>query len=630
MLKHSRKYKGRFISDQRMFWLNLPPNRRRQAMEPADFIRGEFCDRQDKTSEDGDQPGRDSGWLTENPWSLVDRFSVLQQGRLPNGSAWQYLCVTVGAGVGKTTTLEQMEYTLSAEDPDTLCILVPFADLSRGVNQVLGTSATIAEHLADTPLLITQLQQVKAGDWPMPATIAWELIRRKIRQGKFTLLVDAMDQHKGGIEAARKCVETLRDFLRRYPTVRCVVSGRPFSVLRFWDELFAPIPAWEFLQLGTFNPAQCEQRVGKGRWKKAKRLGSVSTGIPRWLDVLNEIDENNLDDLESLSDLYLRSIDHLLKDAVKEQAEAIRLEHAWCLFALLAWELLTDPNGPYRSQGAGISGTELVDFKRRVWEDRAERTKHGFRFPGLDTEFLNYDDFNQMLGRLGALNEMLDDPVIYGSPDDPAQLSQLFWRDQSLMDMFAAIWATRYATESDIPKLRERLFIRWDRNTADYESLWRFAAEMPSAKWSCKYGRSDVTYARSIGVLYQSPRRSTEMIWRSWETIHSIASQAGTAATMAKSAIASFLGEYPSILAGLRGPEAQRICEDFETWLVDIDPHAAGWKEGDKDVDGEPLPIVGHRFRMAKYTVTNELFVLFDAFLPDRIAGYQQDILRKK
>jgi len=94
-----------------------------------------------------------------------------------------------------------------------------------------------------------------------------------------------------------------------------------------------------------------------------------------------------------------------------------------------------------------------------------------------------------------------------------------------------------------------------------------------------------------------------------------------TTASSARDVLLRFLCEYPSILQGSRGAEARQICEEFETWFVEIDPHAAGWQPGEEDVDGRPLPIVTHSYSMAKYTLTNELFQLFEGSLAARAAN---------
>ncbi len=59
---------------------------------------------------------------------------------------------------------------------------------------------------------------------------------------------------------------------------------------------------------------------------------------------------------------------------------------------------------------------------------------------------------------------------------------------------------------------------------------------------------------------------------------------------------------------------------------MQIDPNAAGWQAGETDDDGEPLPIVKHPYSMAKYTLTNELYDLFDGPLSQRYGRYKDGV----
>jgi|GEM_PF-3518213 len=617
-LRDPQPYKGPFIDDQAMSWLDLPLEQRHLGLEPDIFRLADV--------DDAAEAARIAAEfrLKQNPWKTIPRYQVLHRGQRLDGTTWRYLCITVGAGTGKTIATEQAEYLLAAADSQTLNIFLEFSELKKhGVNGILGTSRNSATRDQSTPLLIRKLQQLKLNGQPMPASAAWDLLQRKIVQGKLTLIVDAVDQFAGDIDKARETAIVLREFLQRYPQIRCVVSGRPYAVKRYWHQLFADLP-WDYVQLGSFTERQCIRRVGWQKWHWAKELGNVRIGVPRWLDVLHSIPVKQLsEDVRTLSDLYLLSLESVIRDARREQVDALDEDSAWYLFALLAFEMVTDPNGPYRGQGAGIDRAQIDNFKYRVWEERRKTPSDHDRPAKLRPAFADYESFDRKLGQLGAVNEMLDDPVIAGNDDDSAELKQVFWRDQTLQDMFAALWMTRWATESDKAKLRSRLFVRWNEDTRDYEDMWRLATEMPATG----RGRKDAVYVQSMSVLYEPSTlekpaiRSTEMIWRSWSTMQQIAQKPGPAGSIAKTALENFCREYRQILKGSSDATSQSICADFETWFIDIDPGAAGWKTGEKDDEGEPLPVVSRRYRMAKYTVTNALFALFE---PDLSRRYEE------
>ena len=340
----SQPFKGTFIHDQQMFWLDLPQDRRSVGMEPEIFRLAGASDEELTQVLGGSR-------LKQNPWREVERYELLHKGQRLNGTPWQYLCVTVGAGTGKTMAMEQTEYLLAHHDPQTLNIFLEFTQIRNGVNSIMGTSKASAMSDQSTPLLIRELQKTTVNGQHMPGAEAWDMLQRKIQQGKLTLVIDALDQFGGKLEVARESAVALREFLQRYPQVRCVISGRQFAVKRFWEELFAPLN-WDFVQLGTFTEEQCVRRVGKERWDFAKRLGNVSMSVPRWLDVLRDIKDLSLlkEEIRSLSDLYLRSLESLIAAARHQQPDGLKADRAWYLFSLLAFEMMTDPTGPYRSE----------------------------------------------------------------------------------------------------------------------------------------------------------------------------------------------------------------------------------------------------------------------------------------
>jgi formylglycine-generating enzyme required for sulfatase activity len=623
-LNHSHRTPRKFIDDQRMFWLKSLLDRQSGAMDPQVFAQAE-----------------ESGNNRSNPWQLVERLTVLRDGQLPSGP-WQYLCVTVGAGAGKTTALEQAEYLLLQRDQETLAILVAFSDLPISVNQFLGESLSAAR-AEKTPLLIAELQKAGSGGLIPDNRSIWQLLHRRIAQGKLTLLVDALDQHRGGLQRAQDTAQALRDFLLRYPKVRCVVSGRPFAVQRFAEQLFRPLKKWEYVQIGLLTPEQCQRMVGQQKWNAIKHLGDIAVGIPRWLELLVELSLEDVQGLKSLSDLYLRSLRNLMNKARAQQAGLVlREEKAWYLFALLAWEMLKDPKGPYRGQNAGVKAEDLPQFTRRIWDERATRNRDTYQFDGLDHDFRDREEFKSLLGQLGALNEMLDSPVIYDTPDDPAMLTRIYWRDQTLQDMFAAVWITRYANDKDREWLATKLFVWWDRSTAEFQDVWKLAAEMPLEDGQQPFVGTDrnLRYAQAMALLYrpqeegQVVRRSTEMIYRSWAAMQTLERQQGDqAAPAAAAAVAArkgFLAEYLAILQGERGQRAKNVAANFETWFVAIDPQAAGWQSGEEDMDGHPLPVVTERFRLAKYTVTNAVYQLFDAEFQEKYRAYNTRYFGKK
>ena len=68
-------YKGTFIHDQQMFWLDLPEDRRAEGMEPEIF-------RLAGVSDEGSPQILAGMRLKQNPWQSVERYDVLHKGSL--------------------------------------------------------------------------------------------------------------------------------------------------------------------------------------------------------------------------------------------------------------------------------------------------------------------------------------------------------------------------------------------------------------------------------------------------------------------------------------------------------------------------------------------------------------------
>lgn len=192
-----------------------------------------------------------------------------------------------------------------------------------------------------------------------------------------------------------------------------------------------------------------------------------------------------------------------------------------------------------------------------------------------------------------------------------------------------------HASEADVEWFSENRFVRWKKSTETFYQMWKLTTEMPAESEGQMIARIDAAFVNAVRVLFEpstanSPSvRSTEMIWRSWPVLEEIGQQPTATGKVAREELALFQSEYGSILAGSRGEEAQRTCEEFETWFVSIDPHSAGWKIGDRDNDGNMLPTLDRPFQMAKFTVTNQLYAIFDDALIDRYREYQDSITKK-
>ncbi|MCY2987374.1 MAG: formylglycine-generating enzyme family protein, partial [Planctomycetota bacterium] len=312
--------------------------------------------------------------------------------------------------------------------------------------------------------------------------------------------------------AAKQSCRALRDFLVRYPEVRCVVSGRPYAIRRYWDLLFEPQGTWQFVKVDVFTHDECRQFVGPERLAHLTRLGADVISVPRALEMIQQIPVKFLPSLRTTSDVYWKSLEGMLEEALKNQADHVGwpLHQTRRLFALLAFEML---RCGYRAGEAGIKGGEdATSFMARILAAQGPLLRSW-----LDIE--NRAQLEQHLVQLLAVNEILADPVLAGR--GKPEVVHFLWRNQALMDMFAALWLTRYANEpADYRWFHQQLGERASRE------LCKLTVEMPLAEPKATYVKAmSVVFTDAVrppeplpprNKLETSPRRRTAASLRYW------------------------------------------------------------------------------------------------------------------
>jgi hypothetical protein len=571
------------------------------------------------------------------------------------------LCVTIDAGVGKTTALRQTALLRQTDGENgCLALMVDFAELPGKVGRMLD-------------FLVGKLQNIPAlRDQPDSRLLA--LIQRCIRQNRFSLIVDSLDQ-SASVKKPENACRALQEFLDRYPEVCCVVSGRPFAVRRYWDLLFqpdAPRPgndAWQFVKVDVFTKQEAGQYVGPDRVAHLGRLGADVIAIPRSLEMIQRIPDEGLAGLRTKSDVYYLSLEGMLRKALHKQPLEVGLSEAasWKLFSLVAFEMLRGGYGA--GHKAGIeAGENRHKFTTTIWQRHFSILQEPPLYIG------NAKELDRELGKLLAVNEHLVDPVLAGR-DSPA-IVHFFWRNQSLMDMFAALWITRYAQQDgDYRWFQEQL-----GEQASHE-LCQLAVEMPLLRDGTGQAGLNEAYVRMMSAILDDdslaskptgtslfrrivalfmrprqtkyPKRWTEWIYRGWPNLLQAAGylmhtdwsesdlQQATAEASrdAQSAVENgralddpnrpgravllrFLGEFQRNLAGTRGKAAQKTAEAMNRSLGSFDGRVrSSTKSGFRPIPGgtfrkhweddEPEVSIAP-FEMAATTVTNAQWKLFD------------------
>jgi formylglycine-generating enzyme required for sulfatase activity len=651
-----------FITDQAVLRLSAPTSQRHEWLGLR-FAWRKFLPRKDSKQAEQSPPEFDSRYAWEE---VPDRWALLADRSI------RLLCVVDDAGMGKSLSLEQIQYARHQADKAHLAIRCEFHELPHDWRGYLGAHAGQG---VQEFLLSRLLKGCHASSTDSMAVAALRsLLQWKLQSGQFTLLVDALDQsnrHQDPEAAAR----ALADFLAAEPNVRCVVSGRPFAVAHYWETLFSkcgdrPQDHWELLQLGEFTREQAFQFVGKKRAAKLNLVQAEVLAIPRDLETIIELDPDELTDIRTSADVYWKCFQKTLDKAMRDQQFRIQGPTAKKVFALLAFE--TVKRGLFAAVGGqdrkGLEGEGFQDFVDQLLRERESQLKR-YMSSG--------ETLDGLLGTLGALNIVID-PGIFSvesdaNPNNPV-LRQLYFRNRTLQDFLAAYWLVRHSTPEDRQWLKQLKYVQGDKKAslenADRYQLWKFVCEMPAAAQT-KQREDFVDLAGSLLLPSDHPQftvRSTEMIWRAWpgmlqaaglltkktwyepdmepltrqlqqEARKLVESGQSLPATesSAKAALLQFLGEYHRIRMGQHGKfdhEACRLSEAFEVGFRRCPPNAEDSLEswfgnGDafsvsRETDGpENRRWIEQAFLMHEYPLTNDLRQLFDSVDASRFSNYQ-------
>ncbi|MEM7478082.1 MAG: SUMF1/EgtB/PvdO family nonheme iron enzyme [Planctomycetota bacterium] len=484
-------YKGPFIHDQALRWLDAPADRRFECLDPNLFRAARQNQESEAESENDPTEKLPAGCQWVEVSSVEERLALL------NDKSRLRTCLLIEAGIGKTTAMQQIAY-LHNDPQGHLAIGFPFSHLPDEAEAMLDREG-------DSFLVRMFCENEATRNAPKDAIA--RLIQRKIRAGQFSLIVDALDQ-TSGVHDVPKLARALHGFLVRYPNVRCIVSGRPTSVLQRQHDLFEG-GDWCFVQLMEFTPEQQEFYVGTQRWTHMQRLESDLLAQPRTGEEVRKLLPSELAEIRTASELHYTVLQKTLRSSTQEQKEAISIDEAEILLALIAFGMHEEDN---------FDGVDSDDFRPFVG-----RLFRRHQSVPLIQDF--YADANALITRiqeLGKLNEFLEFAFL-----EQTKETQLYFRNRAVQDFLAALWLSRYScTAAEQNWLRDHLHLwgKWGSHHQEAQryQFWRFLTGMPQQAMDKKR----VHWLTSIQTLFMpaeaqsAPTRSTEMIYRSlWNLV---------------------------------------------------------------------------------------------------------------
>ena len=372
--------------------------------------------------------------------------------------------------------------------------------------------------------------------------------------GQLTLIVEAFDQTTSGSRTdPAKQAAALRDFLIRYPGIRCVCTGRPQAILEQHLNVLFTQQEWLFVQIDAFDEKQAEKFVGEERWKHCQQLEVSELVVPRSLEAIRLMPVKVLQGIRMLSQIYWRSLLHTLEEARVNQDENSfsSKDGSWTLTKSEAVDLLALLAFECNRQGYldGVKpGEDFPTFMKDLWERHSKFLKDEY-------ELQTRKAFEKRLVVLSKLNVAMEFAAL-----NSVGITQVIFQNRTLQDFFAAIWMCTRASDDDRAWFSQQRFVRADESTATYYQMWKLAAEMPNEPFDNMLARTSDGYAEAMRALYVSDAknpwqtvRSTEMIWRSWPAMLQLAGFLKGIVTLEEATLAAQkeafrLKGYPTLL----------------------------------------------------------------------------------
>jgi formylglycine-generating enzyme required for sulfatase activity len=415
---------------------------------------------------------------------------------------------------------------------------------------------------------------VTESKWPVNAIA--EGLRQDALAQRLIFLIDGLDHVEVGKIPFFRSIQSQAPG-RRWSQCCVIAAGRPHAI-QGWKEGVAisedavSISQWRFLEPSEFESDEAEVFLGltenKSRYGLvAKQLSSLAR-VPRVLEYVRTLGEERLEGVRTSADIYERSLRELIKRTLKNGGKDPRMigpqwqedfdrdeppgrqvNYIMKFLSVLAFlslcpttevDLRDTAGDSIRSEAFRMSISE--DVRRFIRERLVEPGQALYATENLERDFQALAGFALFVG-----NGVLD-----ATDSNADNFNSLVWSNRTIQQFLAAYWyavhaggfdalVKRHGGETvhttpedprrDAERLRHYIFYPEDvRSDVTYE-LNMFLAEMPPltplnpSSWVASAAAwYDPELHRGGTPGAASARRwSTEMLYRSWATMHDIA-----------------------------------------------------------------------------------------------------------
>jgi formylglycine-generating enzyme required for sulfatase activity len=508
-----------------------------------------------------------------DPWREITRAKIYEQvcsSGSPAGAKEVRICITTDAGIGKTTNMQWLNYTINAHSSNYVAFYITAGEIDCS-----------KESLLENVILPVFEKHQGTGNKTQMETELLPVLQHLKDSGQLVLLIDGLDQ----IHPESHSIKTLKAILEDDTWRKCslVLSGRPFALQRYWLQLFeSSLPKWQFLQLDEF--ATVEQRRFLGETASGQSIYDLIPeaardilSVPRVLEYIKKLDSTEFPKIKRPSDVYSRAVLHMIKEGLSNSAkargisladgeqpllevEARQISGTLKLLAGIAFEMTIS------TIGAPI-GRHPQNTEQEAKPNFDQIRKGNFSsFKEKVARRMAPDSYRSVMRDLDCLASMNDILLQAFFDTDVLGLNQIIWRSRTLQEFFVAYWMANHCEERDLSFLSKWVFLRENDSSEEFYWIWRFVTEMPEDYTTSEaWLRSiEVLYAPDSGAVVQK-RRSNEMIYRSWQELFSLSASGHEHAAMI---INRFLSEFSSLISGVCGVDQQRSALEIQESMI--------------------------------------------------------------
>ncbi len=447
-----------------------------------------------------------TGWL-EVP-SRADFFT---------DSSVRYLCLVDDAGHGKSIAIQQIQQLRMERDQEHVAILIEFDEIRSSMHRLLDACGN-----GDSPPILVAAYQKGLKEHPSRDDALQQWLKKCAEDGRMTLLVDALDQVGGS--KRRQTGESLRlkyllGFLRKYPRVKCVISGRPSAIQRQIRQLSGFVKgigsSWIFAQIGKFRVEEIKAILGEECHKSLSASGVRYFTVPRDIETALRFINRGFEKLHTRMQLYQECVNQSIEQASLRRKKKRPDTAIVDLLSLLAFDMLQQQHF-----GVEIRGNELIRGYLHGLKSRHKRK--------LDLAQRDNKQFESDIEYVMELNVAMNPGLLQiAELEGEQRFSLLKFRSRTLQACLAARWlGGSYATRRDLDWLHVEIPVRTEngipQSIRESAETWLLLSEI----WSMR-GVDRLAWIRAMAPLYRvtasgsslneirKSRRFGELLYRS-------------------------------------------------------------------------------------------------------------------